>query len=151
MKEAEIMHRTEEAPVYIVAGDEMRKLMNRKLPGVQAIPFRDDLSKGSCHGCSFDSGFIADRASFWGVSEADYAEKMSPIIQLDLSRRYILCFGKDDCCKANLRFMLGYFQRKGYTRPVHVRIVDEYDLTLLEEYDVDWNHGSCCGKTMKSR
>ena len=137
MKEAD--HMTEEAPVYIVAGDEMQKLMNRKQPGVQAIPFRDDLSKGSCPGYAIDSGFIAERAAFWGVSEADYAEKMQPIIRLDLSRPYVLCFGTDDCCKANLRFMLGYLKSKGYARPVHVRIVDEYDLTLLDEYDLDWN------------
>ena len=140
MKEAGLMHMMEDMPVYIVAGDEMQKLMNRKRPGVQAIPFRDDLSKGSCPGYAMDAGFITERASFWGVSEADYAEKMSPIIHLDLSRRYILCFGNDDCCKANLRFMLDYLQSKGYSRPVHVQIVNEYDLTLLEEYDVDWNH-----------
>ncbi len=135
-----------EAPVYIVAGDEMMKLMNRKQPGVQAIPFRDDLSKGSCPGFSFDGDFIASRASFWGVSKADYAEKMSPIIHLDLSRRYILCFGNDDCCKANLRFMLGYLKSRGYARPVHVRIVDEYDLTPLEEYDLDWNNDHAAEK-----
>ena len=74
MKEADRMMK--EAPVYIVAGDEMLKLMNRQFPEYQAIPFRDDLSKGSCPGYALDAGFITERASFWGVSEADYAEKM---------------------------------------------------------------------------
>ena len=136
MKEADQIMK--EAPAYIVAGDEMMKLMNRQFPGCQAIPFRDDLSKGICPGYTVDAGFITERASFWGVSEKDYREKMAPIIGLDLSRPYVLRFGNDACCKANLRFMIGYLKSKGYSRPVHVQIVNEYDLTLLEEYDLDW-------------
>ena len=123
-----------EENVYIVAGDEMQKLFGQVFPEYETIPFRDDLSKGSCEGFCFNETFIADRASFWGVPEEDYLEKMAPIIGLDLSRNYILTFGNDDCCTANLKFMIGYLKNKGYQKPIRVRIVDEYDLHVLQEY-----------------
>lgn len=125
-----------EDQIYIVAGDEMQKLMKNKFPNIKTVPFREDLSKGTYKSFEIDKKFIAERASFWGVSESDYSEKMSPIIDLDISKSYLLCFGDDDCCAANLKFMLGYLKAKGYSKPVRVRIVNEYDLTVIEEYDV---------------
>ena len=59
---------------------------------------------------------------------------MAPIVGLDLSRNYILTFGTDACCAANLKFMIGYLKNKGYEQPIRVRIVNEYDLTVLQEY-----------------
>ena len=126
-----------EEHIYVVAGDAMQKLMKEKFPERKTIPFRDDLSKGGCPGFSFTADFIAGRASFWGVAEDDYIKKMSLIINIDTSRDYILCFGEDDCCKANLKFMLGYLKEKGYSKRVIVNVLDEYDLTVLKKYYVD--------------
>ena len=120
--------------IYIVAGDEMQKLFAKVFPDYQTIPFREDFSKGSCDGVCFNEKMIADRASFWGVAKEAYLAKMSPIIDLDLSRTYVLTFGNDSCCAANLKFMIGFLKCKGYAKPIRVRIVNEYDLTVLQEY-----------------
>ena len=126
----------DENMIYIVAGDEMLKLMKRLYPDRRTVPFREDLSKGSCSGFCFDAGFIKHRASFWGISQEEYDAKMSPIINLDMKKDYTLCFGNDDCCAANLKFMIGYLKSKGYPSAINVMIVDEYDLTVLEEYSI---------------
>ena len=123
--------------MYIVAGDEMEKLMNEKYSSRNVIPFREDFSKGEYNGFDFDSKFIANRSSFWNVSENEYIQKMSPIINLDLSKDYILCFGDDDCCKANLSFMIGVLKSRGYLKPIKVLIVDEYNLTVLRDYIIN--------------
>ena len=123
--------------LYIVAGDEMQKLFAEKFPGKETVPFREDFSKGNRSGFAFDEKRIAERAAFWGVSEEEYAEKMSGIVGLDLFRDLTLVFGDDDCCRANLAFLLGYLKERGYRGRIRVRIVDEYDLTVLREYAVD--------------
>ena len=120
---------------YIVAGDEMKRMMAGEVPEDDIIPFREDLSKGSREGFSIGPSFLAERAAFWGVPEEEYREKLAPVIGLDLSDSYILRFGRDDCCRANLEFLKGYLRDRGYERAVRVEIVDEYDLTLLEEYE----------------
>ena len=122
---------------YIVAGDEMARVMGERSPDRKIIPFREDLSKGSYNGFSIDSDFISDRASFWGVSEGEYTEKLRPIIDLDTSGDLVLCFGEDECCRANMEFMIGYLRGKGYAKALRVNIVDEYTLDLLNEYFVD--------------
>lgn len=123
--------------VFIVAGDEMLKLMKRKCPENTAIPFREDLSQGSWTDYSFSEAFIAARASFWNVPISDYLEKMSPIISLDVNKRYILCFGEDACCKANLGFLIGYLRKRDYSLPIQVRIVNEHNLGTVREYIED--------------
>lgn len=123
-------------PVYIVAGDEMKKLMVGTVPEDRIIPFREDLSKGSYDGFQIDEEFIAKRAAFWGVSADEYKKKLLPIIQLDMSETYILRFGTDACCKANLEFVIGWLKKKGYTKPLLIQLVDEYDLRVLKEYEL---------------
>ena len=126
-----------ENSIYIVAGDEMQKLMKEKYPWVRTIAFREDLSKGSFdERYSFDEKFIADRAAFWGVSEDEYTNSMSPVMDLDMSESYVLFFGEDDCCRTNLKFMTAYLKGKGYHSPIKVIIVDEYSLEVLREYCV---------------
>lgn len=49
----------------------------------------------------------------------------------------MLCFGEDECCRANMEFVIGYLKSKGYTKPLKVQIVDEYTLELLREYWVE--------------
>ena len=128
---------TEEDSIYIVAGDEMQKLMKEKYPKVRTIPFREDLSKGSFEEeYSFDERSVADRSAFWGVSEEEYIKNMSPVMGLDISENYVLCFGDDDCCRANLKFMTAYLKDRGYHGPIKVIIVDEYSLEVLREYCV---------------
>ncbi len=122
---------------YIVAGDEMARVMGERHPGRKIIPFREDLSKGSYSGFSIDSDFIRERALFWGASEAEYAEKLNPIIELDATEQIVLCFGEDECCRANLEFMISYLRGKGYTKALRVNIVDEYTLDILNEYFVE--------------
>ena len=122
---------------YIVAGDEMARLMGERHPDRKIVPFREDLSKGICNGFAIDSAFIRERASFWGDSEAEYVEKLKPIIELDTTEQFVICFGGDECCKANMEFMISYLKDKGYAKPIRVNIVDEYTLDLLNEYYVD--------------
>ena len=45
-------------------------------------------------------------------------------------------FGEDECCKANLNFMINYLKYKNYSKQVKVRIVNEYTLELIREYYV---------------
>ena len=119
---------------YIVAGDEMQKLMALKFLDRKTIPFREDFSKGECGGFDFDAEMISKRASFWNVSTEDYIDKLSPIINLDLTKKYVLCFGDDTCCKANLAFMIENLKAKGYSQPIQVQILNEYNLELQKEY-----------------
>ena len=119
---------------YIVAGDEMQKLMALKFPDRKTIPFREDFSKGERNGFDFDAELISKRASFWNVSTEDYVDKLSPIIHLDTTKKYVLCFGDDACCKANLAFMIGNLKAKGYPHPIQVQILNEYNLELQNEY-----------------
>ena len=123
--------------VYIVAGDEMQKLMNSNFPERKTIPFREDFSQGEYIGFSVDSEFIGKRASLLNVCEDEYVEIFSPIINLDMSQRCVLCFGVDECCKANLEFMIGYLKYKGYSQPLKVQILDEYTLDVQAEYFAD--------------
>ena len=122
--------------VYIVAGDEMLKIMKEKHPENLAVPFREDMSQGPSSGKAFDMDFITARASFWRVSKDSYIENMLPVIELDADDDYILCFGEDDCCQANLKCAIEYLRNKGCTRPMTVRIVDELDLRVKREYTV---------------
>lgn len=119
---------------YIVAGDEMQKLMNSEFPERKTIPFREDFSQGEFSGFNFDEEFIRKRASLWNVSEKNYIENFSPIINLDMTEQYVLCFGEDECCKANLEFMVGYLRCKEYSQPIEVQILDEYNLKIKKEY-----------------
>lgn len=123
--------------IYIVAGDEMARLMSERYPDRRIIPFREDLSRGSYDGFSIGPDFIRERATLWAVSSKEYIEKLEPIINLDTKEAFVLCFGEDECCRSNLEFMIGYLKSKGYTKPLKVQIVDEYTLELLREYWVE--------------
>ena len=58
----------------------------------------------------------------------------SMIINLDITKKYVLCFGDDACCKANLAFMIENLKAKGYSQPIQVQILNEYNLELQKEY-----------------
>ena len=122
---------------YIVAGDEMQKLMRAKFPDRKTVPFREDFSKGERIGFAFDAALVENRAKFWGVTPSEYLEKMSPMIHLDFTKSYVLCFGDDACCQANLAFTLGYLKNQGYAQRIQVQIVNEYNLDLQKEYFVE--------------
>ena len=122
---------------YIVAGDEMARVRGERHPERKIIPFREDLSKGNYKGFAIDSVFISERACFWGVSDGEYTEKLRPIIHIDLADELVLCFGEDECCRANMEFMIGYLRGRGSAKALRVNIVDEYTLDLLNEYFVD--------------
>ena len=122
---------------YIVAGDEMARVMSDRHPERKIIQFREDLSKGIYNGFAIDSDFIRSRASFWKVGEAEYIKKLNPIIELDTTEQIVVCFGEDDCCRANMEFVIGYLRGRGYARALRVNIVDEYTLDLVNEYFVE--------------
>ena len=122
---------------YIAAGDEMARVMRERYPSRKIIPFREDLSKGCYSSFYIDSDFIRERALFWGASEAEYAEKLKPIIELDATEQFVLCFGEDECCRANMEFVIGYLKGRGYSQSLMVNIVDEYTLDVLNEYFVE--------------
>ena len=122
---------------YIVAGDEMARVMSDRHPERKIIPFRENLSKGIYNGFAIDSDFIRSRASFWKVGEAEYIKKLNPIIELDTTEQIVVCFGEDDCCRANMEFVIGYLRGRGYARALWVNIVDEYTLDLVNEYFVE--------------
>ena len=115
----------------------MQKLMRVKFPNRKTIVFREDFSRGEHVGFHFDTEQINKRAAFWGVTQEEYLENISPILHLDLTKTYVLCFGDDECCQANLAFMLGYLKDKGYSQAIKVQIVNEYTLCLQKEYFVD--------------
>lgn len=123
--------------IYIVAGDEMEKMMNASFPGRIIIPFCEDFSKGVCNALDFNDNFLCERSTFWNVSKSEYVEKLLPIINLDMNKDYILCFGDDDCCKANLKFMIDYLKYRKYSKMIKVQILDEYSLEIKKEYFVD--------------
>ena len=120
--------------VYIVAGDEMKKLFAEKYPDVKTIPFRENFSVGNYDGFDFDDVFVKNRAIAFGATVQDYKSKLSPIINLDFEREYVLCFGECDCCKANLKFLTNYLLVNGYANPIKIRIVDETTLETIREY-----------------
>ena len=122
--------------IYIVAGDEMEKTMGIKFPNRIIIPFRENLSIGLYNSYSIDDIFIEERTKVLNVSKDEYTLKMQPIIDLDINKDYILVFGEDDCCKANLNFMINYLKEKGYSKKIKVNIVDEYTLDLIKEYEL---------------
>ena len=130
------MESTSNAPLYIVAGDEMQKIMRRMFPERESVPFREDLSKGPVKGNQITGEFISERAAFWGVSPEEYERNLDGIINLELAREVVLCFGEDDCCKANCAFMLAYLKQKGYKKPIRVKVVNEITLEILREYTV---------------
>ena len=125
--------------VYIVAGDEMQKLMKKKFPERNTIPFREDFSKGDYRGFEFDDDMIRRRSTYWEVSKEEYVEKLFPIINIDLSKEYVLCFGEDKCCTFNLNFLLEYLKNLGYSKDIRVNIVNEYNLDILKEYVISKN------------
>lgn len=125
--------------IYIVAGDEMQKLMNAEFPERKTIPFREDFSQGEYSGFTVDEEFIRKRASLWNLSAKEYIEKFSPIINLDINNCYVLCFGDDECCKANLEFMIGFLKSKKYSQPLRIQILDEYSLKIKNEYGSEIN------------
>ena len=104
--------------IYIVAGDKMQNLFKEKYPNIKTIAFRENLSEGNYEGYLFTKEFIKNRCRFWNVKEDDYVEKMSLIIELDISKKYVLCFGNDKCCIENLKFILGYLKEKGYSKNI---------------------------------
>ena len=103
---------------YILAGDEMKKLFAQMYPTINAVPFKEDLSLGDLEGYSIDEKFIEERSSFWGVTQEEYAHNISPIVELDITRSLALVFGEDDCCKANMAFMMNYLRQRGYAKPL---------------------------------
>lgn len=131
----------DEEPVYIVAGDEMLKIMKEKYPERKAIPFREDLSRGIWEGYQFSDDFIAGRARYWETDSEAYRESMQPIRELDINKQYVLCFGEDACCKANLNFMVNYLKEMGYAFAIRVQIVDELTLAIIRKYIICTNDG----------
>ena len=120
--------------VYIVSGDEMYKIMKKKYPDRIIIPFREDLSKGEYHSFLIDEEFINERSKQWNISKDEYVNNMKDIIDIDVCKKYVLVFGEDDCCKANLSFVLQYLKKKEYLNTIDVQIVDEYSLEIIKEY-----------------
>ena len=123
-------------PIYIVAGDEMLKIFSVMYPERKAIPFREDFSQGTYHGYRFNDEFIKNRADGFGVSPESYRENLRPIMDLDFSQEYVLCFGEDECCRANLQFLISYLKENGYPYPIRVMIVDELTLAVIRQYDI---------------
>jgi hypothetical protein len=120
--------------VYIVAGDCMLEKFNKLYPNLFAIPFREDFSKGQYKEPLFSDDFINKRCIVHNTTEGDYISKLSPIIHLDFKKEYVLCFGEDECCQANLKFMIEYLKKNNYKHKIKVNILNEDSLELIKEY-----------------
>ena len=120
--------------VYIVAGDCMLDKFNKLYPKYNAIPFREDFSKGSYGKPYFNDDFIINRCNTHNTTKEDYINKLKPIINLDLRKEYVLCFGEDDCCKANLKFMIDYLKNNNYKYKIRVNILNEETMDIIKEY-----------------
>lgn len=132
-----MLNKKTESCIYIVAGDEMKKLMNIKFPNRIVIPFCEDFSKGQCNYIDFNDIFLEERSTYWNISKSEYKKKILPIINLDITKTYMLCFGDDDCCNANLKFIINYLKYKHYSKKIKVQILDEYSLKIKKEYFVE--------------
>lgn len=122
--------------VYIVAGDCMLDKFNKMYPDFYAIPFREDFSKGEFKETFFSDDFINSRCTTHNTTKEDYINKLNPIINLDFNKEYVLCFGEDDCCKANLKFMIDYLKSNNYKHKIRIRILNEESLELIKEYSL---------------
>ena len=120
--------------MYIVAGDLMQDKFNKLYPDIHTIPFRENFSKGSYNEPFFNEEFINNRCSVHNTTKDDYINKLDPIINLDFNKEYVLCFGEDECCKENLKFMIKYLKNNNYKYVIRVNIVDEETLELINEY-----------------
>ena len=130
------MKSKEDLIIYIVAGDEMKSIMESKYPNRTIIPFRENLSIGQNNRYIIDNIFIEERSKALNVSKEEYSKKIKPMIDIDTNREYVLVFGLDDCCKANLDFVVKYLRNKGYEKKIKVNIVDEYNLDIIREYQL---------------
>lgn len=122
--------------VYIVAGDCMLDKFNKMYPDLYAIPFREDFSKGKHKETFFSDDFINSRCTTHNTIKEDYINKLNPIINLDFNKEYVLCFGEDDCCKANLKFVIDYLKSNNYKHKIRIRILNEESLELIKEYSL---------------
>lgn len=122
--------------VYIVAGDCMKDKFNKLYLSYNSIPFREDFSKGYYTKPFFSDEFINNRCIVHNTTIADYIDKLSPIINLDFNKEYVLCFGEDDCCKANLKFMIDYLKSNNYKYNIRIMILNEETLDIINEYSL---------------
>ena len=128
---------------YIVAGDEMQKLMAEKYPDRKAIPFREDLSKGNYQGFSIDSEFISGRASFWNVSEDEYIQKLPDGYNTPLMR----IFEQNGLELSGGQWQKLAFARALYKKSAELLILDEPTAALdpKTEFDIydEFLHHDC--------
>lgn len=122
--------------VYIVAGDCMKDKFNKLYSDLSVIPFREDFSKGNYKEPFFSNDFINNRCIIHNTTKEDYLNKLNPIINLDFNKEYVLCFGEDECCRENLKFMIDYLKNNNYKYKIRVRIVNEESLELIREYSL---------------
>lgn len=115
---------------YIVAGEEMVKLMKESLP--DAIPFNEDMSVGAYHYDPFSEDFIVERSQAHHVNVSIYKQKLQSLLNLinnlHSNDEIHLYFGEDKTCITNREFLINFFMNKVELLVLH--IVDE--LTCLE-------------------
>ena len=110
---------------YIVAGEEMAKLIKKSLP--DAVPFNEDMSVGSYQHEPFSEDFIIERSRVHHVKVSYYKQKIEPLLNvinnLHSDDEIHLYFGEDKTCVANREFLINFFKNK--VRLIVLHIVDE--------------------------
>ena len=110
---------------YIVAGEAMKRLLKDRF---DAIPFNEDMSKGSYSCEPFSPGFIKERSAVHGVTIENYASNMNEFLSLlpKLHKNDIihLYFGDDIVCKSNSELLITYLKDKVGT--IFFHLMDEY-------------------------
>ena len=115
---------------HIVAGEEMKKLLKDRF---NAIPFNEDMSKGSYTKEPFSNGFIEERSKTHGVTITEYTKNMNEFLsilpKISEDDDIHLYFGDDSVCKANSELLIGFFKDKVGSLIFH--LMNEYSGTEL--------------------
>ena len=111
---------------HIVAGEEMKKLLKGRF---DAIPFNEDMSKGSYISEPFSDDFIKERSAVHSVTVEEYISNMreflefiSKVKQDDIVHLY---FGDDNVCKANSKLLISFL--KDRVSKVFFHLMNEYN------------------------
>lgn len=112
----------------------MQEKWNKNILNVKLFLLEKIFQKGNYMEPFLSDDFITNRCNVHGVDREDYTNKLSPIINLNFDKEYVLCFGEDDYCKANLNFMINYLRINNYKYRIRIKILNEDTLELIKEY-----------------
>ena len=123
--------------VNITAGECLNRILQDKYPGERFVPFNEAMSQGTYSAPLFSEEFVRERAVVHGVSETEYLEKLSGVMEvLKHAGEYdeiVLWFGNEPFCVENRRTVLDALRGFGYRRSILLNIVHEETGDILRQ------------------